>query len=384
VDDPVGRVIAGYRIERFLGRGAAGRVFLARHERLDRACALKLFEPGAFFVEEGRAAAALVHPNIITVHAIGEAAGVPFLEMEYVRGGTLHGRGTLAPGEATAFAAQVAAALAAAHGAGIVHRDVKASNVLVTPEGVAKLSDFGLARRAPDAKAGICGTPEYMAPELFAGKPGDARSDVYALGVLFHVLLSGMTPFRAATLGELLKGARAGPAERPSGLPPRVAGCLDAFLAYDAAARPQDGAAAGRMLAGALREARPLDALLRTAFSAEQEIGWEREGGRYRVRLRFPGGRGQTLFVEEAKELVLIWSACCPARPTHHEYALRLNAELPHGALCIRDVDGAPTFVVVDTFLRTSVDVEALRRSIVEVARRADAVEKLLTGADER
>ncbi|MFI5403791.1 MAG: serine/threonine-protein kinase, partial [Planctomycetota bacterium] len=286
MDDPVGREIAGYKIEKFLGRGAAGRVFLARHERLDRPCALKRFTPGAFFVEEGRAAAALVHQNIITVHAIGEAEGVPFLEMEYVRGGTLQGRGPLAPAEATAFAAQVAAALAAAHGAGIVHRDVKASNVLVTPEGVAKLSDFGLARRAPEPKGTICGTPEYMAPELFAGKPGDARSDVYALGVLFHVLLSGMTPFRAATLTELVEGARAGPAERPSGLPPRVAGCLGAFLAYDASARPQDGAAAGRMLADALREARPLDALLKAAFSAEQEIGWEREGGRYRVRLR--------------------------------------------------------------------------------------------------
>lgn len=388
MDDLVGSAFAGYSVERLLGRGAAGRVFLARHGRLDRACALKIFDreavAGDRFVEEGRAAAALVHPHIITVHAIGEAEGVPFLEMEYVRGGTLLGRGTLAPAEATAFLAQVASALAAAHDAGIVHRDVKASNVLVTPEGVAKLSDFGLARRLRDAAGDLCGTPEYMAPELFAGAPADARTDVYALGVLYHVLLAGAPPFRAATLQELMEGLRARVAEPPPGLPPRVAECLRALLARDPSERPADGAAAARMLAGALREARPLEALLRSSFSAEQEIGWELEGPRWRVRLRFPGGRGQTLFVEESGDLVLIWSACCPARPEHHEYALRLNAELPHGALCIRDVDGVPTFVAVDTHTRAGLDVEALRRSIVEVARRADEVEGRLAGTDER
>lgn len=394
--DLAGREIAGYRIERLLGRGAMGRVFLARHGRLDRACALKVFDAAAVasdpaflerFVEEGRAAASLVHPNVITVHAIGEADGLHFLEMEYVRGGTLADRareGALPPTDATWLAEQVASALAIAHGAGIVHRDVKASNVLVTADGVAKLSDFGLARRVRDPARDLCGTPEYMAPELFVGAPGDARTDVYALGVLYHVLLAGAPPFQGKTVAELLRQLRTSDVEPAPGLPPRVSDCLRALLARDPRERPADGAAARTMLDAALRDARPLDALLRAAFSSEQGIGWEREGGKYRMRLRLPGGRGQTLYVEETDDLLLIWSACAPADAAHHEYALRLNAEIPHGAVCIRDVAGVPTYVVVDTYPRPSADVESLRRSVVEVARRADEVEHLLTGNDER
>lgn len=190
-------------------------------------------------------------------------------------------------------------------------------------------------------------------------------------------------PSHGATLGDLVKGIF-NPARPPQGLQSRMASCLEALLARDPSERPANGAAAERLLRAALREALPLDALLRLSFSPEQEIEWEREGPRYRVRLRLPGGRRHTLFVEEPGDLLLIWGACCPARANRHEYALRLNAEIAHGAVCIRDVESVPTFVVVETYPRTSVDVEALRRSVVEVAQRAEEVAGLLARTDEQ
>jgi serine/threonine-protein kinase len=123
------------------------------------------------------------------------------------------------------------------------------------------------------------------------------------------------------------------------------------------------------------------------AFSNRDDVTWQRAGSRYRIDLSLPDGRSQVLYVESSKHstverLLLIYSVCCEAQPEYYENALRMNAEMSHGGLYIRDIDGRKCFVMVDTYPRGTVDVEEIRRSVLEVAYRADAVEKLLTGFD--
>src|SRR5271155_442291 len=197
-DELIGTQLHVYRCEALLGRGAMGRVYLAHHEDLGRNCALKVLAPrvwqrdieyGKRFVSEGRTAAALVHPNIVTTHAIGESRGYRFLEMEFVPGRSLQEliehEQRLLPVHAMLLILRIADGLAAAHQKGIIHRDLKPDNVLVSVQSVPKIADFGLAKRVwseRDEAELLVGTPHYMAPELFNGEPATAASDVYALG----------------------------------------------------------------------------------------------------------------------------------------------------------------------------------------------------------
>jgi len=203
-----------------------GEVYRARDRRLSREVAVKVLardggsgaDSFARFVDEARAASALNHPGIVTVHDFGEEGGRPYIVMELVEGESLRSRlarGPLPPREVASLGALIAEALAAAHEHGIVHRDLKPENVLVTPEGRAKVLDFGLARRSPlrsgrpgdtvearlkeTAPGLVVGTVDYMSPEQVRGDPVDGRSDVFALGVLLHELLSGRPPFGRAT-----------------------------------------------------------------------------------------------------------------------------------------------------------------------------------------
>ena len=393
-----------YEIDSLLGSGGMGSVYLARHALLQRPCALKVLHPDRaehdseylrHFREEGKAAAGLVHPNIITVHAIGEERGYHFLEMEYLPGGSLSDlidreRG-LTPVRATTLAVRVAGGLAAAHARNIIHRDLKPDNIMISQRGVPKITDFGLAKQVEEQPGqvapGVAGTPAYMAPELFAGQPACPATDVYALGVTYYRLLAGGLPHHATTLADLIDAVLTRRPEPIPGLPASMADCLDAMLAKRRENRPADAAEALAMLSEALRTARDVDALLHEAFSDEQGIEWTREDGSWRLRLRFAGGRGQTVILEQSASgarpaLLMIYSICGPARPEFHEQALRLNSEIPHGALAIREVNGAACFVMVDTYPLATVDVEAVRRSVIEVAERADAVENLLTGQD--
>ena len=220
-----GTRLGPYEIQAAIGAGGMGEVYLAHDTRLNRKVALKSLsgpsvdtpEARDRLLREARAAAQLTHPNIAAIHDILDTGPCPCIVMEYVQGETLAAkiaRGPSPSGQAVAIGVQLADALAHAHAAGVVHRDLKPANVQVTPDGTAKILDFGLARSRsledPTMPAGaaagdvarsqagrLTGTPAYMAPEQLMGKPATPQSDVYGLGVLLFEALSGRRPFEA-------------------------------------------------------------------------------------------------------------------------------------------------------------------------------------------
>jgi eukaryotic-like serine/threonine-protein kinase len=241
------RVVAGrYRLGARLGSGAMGVVWQAHDDRLHRTVAVKqlLLQPNltpaqsqeahARTMREGRIAARLSHPNAITVYDAVEHDGEPWLIMEYLPSRSLAAviaeRGSIAPEEAARIGAQVAAALVAAHGAGIVHRDVKPANVLLGEDGTVKITDFGISRAVGDvtvtATGMLAGTPAYLAPEVAKGQEPTASSDVFSLGSTLYTAVEGASPFG---IGEntlaLLYAVAAGKVS-----PPRQAGPLTALL----------------------------------------------------------------------------------------------------------------------------------------------------------
>ena len=226
-----GDKLGPYEILAQIGAGGMGEVYRARDSRLGRDVAIKILprdrvadpERKKRFLQEARAASALNHPNIVALYDIANDAGVDYLVMEYVPGKTLNQ--IIAPkglplAEALNYAQQIATGLAAAHAAGIVHRDVKPGNVIVTADSQVKILDFGLAKlveRAPDAEdetqtlesaltdAGtLMGTVAYMSPEQAEAKPLDHRSDIFSLGVVLHEMVAGRQPFRGKSHVEML------------------------------------------------------------------------------------------------------------------------------------------------------------------------------------
>lgn len=215
--------IGPYRPLRRLGGGGMGVVWLARDPRLDREIALKLLPPwlaldeaaSRRFWEEAKAASALDHPNIETVHEIGETEdGRRYIVMAYYEGETLAGRirrGPLPVAEVVDVAAQVAEGLGAAHARGIVHRDIKPGNLILTPEGVTKIVDFGVAKvagRALTKTGATLGTVAYMSPEQTRGGEVDRRTDLWSLGVVLFEMLTGKRPFRGANDRVLIHAIR--------------------------------------------------------------------------------------------------------------------------------------------------------------------------------
>jgi streptogramin lyase len=214
-DPRIGSELAGYRIEALLGRGGMGVVYRAHDLALDRPVALKVLSPELAaevsfrerFLTESRLAASIDHPNIVPVYDAGEVAGELFIAMRYVEGRDLREllrEGRLAPQRAIALCSQVADALDAAHERGLVHRDVKPSNVLLDPREHAYLADFGLTRRLADrdaftAEARSLGTIDYVSPEQIRGDEVDGRADVYSLGCLLYECFLGEPPFRRST-----------------------------------------------------------------------------------------------------------------------------------------------------------------------------------------
>jgi serine/threonine-protein kinase len=211
-----GRVVLGrYRVERELGRGGMGAVYLASDSKLGDQVALKVISSAlagdpeqavARFHREVQASRRVTHPNVVRIHDLGEEGPLLFLSMEYVEGETLAARirrgGALPIADAARVVGEVACGVAAAHAAGVVHRDLKPQNVLLAPGGV-KVIDFGLATTSffagMTATGMILGTPEYMAPEQIRGGTMDARVDVYALGALAYHVLCGRPPFVGET-----------------------------------------------------------------------------------------------------------------------------------------------------------------------------------------
>jgi serine/threonine-protein kinase len=242
-DPMLGRVIAGrYRLEARIGEGGMGVVYRARHVLIDRVVAVKLIRPDlrgethlrAWMLREARAANRVDHAHIIDIHDIGETEeGELYLVMEYLVGQSLSSelaRGSMALTRGVDILEQMCAALARAHDLGVVHRDLKSDNILLTSRGgrkdFVKILDFGLAHLAMDPrlapKGAVFGTPEYMAPEQARGEEATAQSDLYALGVLFFEMLTGQLPFRSDDRETLLEMQRTAVAPRPRTIKPDV------------------------------------------------------------------------------------------------------------------------------------------------------------------
>jgi serine/threonine protein kinase/Flp pilus assembly protein TadD len=207
----IGETVSHYEILEKLGEGGGGVVYQARDTRLNRIVALKFLRPQLlgseeekrFLVREAQAAAALDHPNICTIYEIDETDGQVFISMAFIEGVSLKKRVQSDPfdvEEAIHVAIQVAEGLEAAHRKGIVHRDIKSANIMVTDKGLAKITDFGLALLAEEAeittREKIIGTPSYMSPEQARGESVDQRADIWAWGVVFYEMLAGQLPFR--------------------------------------------------------------------------------------------------------------------------------------------------------------------------------------------
>jgi eukaryotic-like serine/threonine-protein kinase len=218
--DLSGRTISHYKVIEKLGEGGMGVVYRAEDTKLHRTVALKFLRPDAIgseepntrFLQEARLAAALDHPNICTVHDIEEADGHTFLAMAYVPGENLSDKVRQRPllfEEALNIAVQMAEGLHVAHENGIVHRDIKSANVIVTDKGQVKIMDFGLAHLAGGARitrtGTIVGTPVYMSPEQVRGQDVDHRTDIWSLGVVLYEMVTGRLPFR----GDFVPDSRA-------------------------------------------------------------------------------------------------------------------------------------------------------------------------------
>jgi serine/threonine-protein kinase len=261
------RQIGRYQVERVLGRGAMGTVYLATDPHIQRQVALKTIraellhdarnggeaseaELPARFINEARAAGRLVHPHIVSVFDYGEADGVAFIALEYVRGETLAERlvqhaanGTTMPlMRVLVWFTQLLDALAYAHEVGVIHRDIKPANLLIAPRGECKITDFGIAQLDTGRLTQIgmmIGTPSYMSPEQYSGVEIDARSDLFSAGVVLYEMLTGKCPFSgssAAVMQQVLNDMPPAPSSRLADLPPE----LDAMVLKALAKQPGD------------------------------------------------------------------------------------------------------------------------------------------------
>jgi serine/threonine-protein kinase len=283
------QTLGRYRLLGELGRGAMGVVYRAEDPMLSRTVAIKTISMVADaeeraeyekrFYQEAKAAGGLSHPNVVTIYDIGHAGDVVYMAMEYVEGTELRDLlqgGRLDAAAAVDIAAQVAEGLAYAHARGVVHRDVKPANIMVSRDGPAKIMDFGIARmRASDVKTQtgmLLGSPKYMAPEQLLGGPIDPRCDIFSLGVVLYEALTGAPPFSGADISQIMYQIVHATPPPPSAVNSRVPPMLDLVvakaLAKDPAARYQDA----RALAADLRACRAQVAARAAAADADDTL----------------------------------------------------------------------------------------------------------------
>jgi eukaryotic-like serine/threonine-protein kinase len=265
----IGRTLGHYRIESKLGEGGMGVVYKAHDSRLGRPVAIKILPPDRLadsagkqrFIREARAASALNHPGIVTIHDVGSEDGMDFIVMEYIDGRTLDA--LIAPkgmpaAQMLRHATQIAGALAAAHGAGILHRDLKPSNVMITVDGRTKILDFGVAKllEPADSQSGattlaapltedrvLVGTAAYMSPEQAEGRKVDARSDIFSFGIVLYEMATGLKPFtgdsRLSLLSRIVNDDPKAPREIVTSVPPELERVVLRCLRKDPARRFQ-------------------------------------------------------------------------------------------------------------------------------------------------
>jgi serine/threonine-protein kinase len=313
-----------YSLERELGRGGMGVVYLAREVRLDRPVAIKLLPPSRArdaalrerFMREARTAAKLSHPNVIPIFTVDEVGEFVFFAMAYVEGETLtervRSRGPLPPSEAARMLREAAWALAYAHSQGLVHRDVKPDNIILeSGTGRALVADFGIAGAVRDAGglAGeVIGTPEFMSPEQALGEQVDGRSDLYALGCVGFFALSGKLPFEAEKATEVLAKQVTEPAPplaTAAPVPRKLAAAIDRCLAKDPAERPQKAEDFAERLTLALEQRKEIPVALRAFVKHNARL----DGGGvllYPFGLLFASGFVGSLFGTESAFMTLI------------------------------------------------------------------------------
>lgn len=411
-DELIGTQLGNYLVEQFCGQGAMARVYRARHLTLYRPCALKLLsaeleqaQPQLVnaLLTEARLAAQLVHPHVVTVHNIGEDRGYHFIEMEFVPGQSLKALAEttrLDITRATRFVHHICEALAEAHRQNLIHRDIKPSNVLVTHQDVAKLADFGLARRVEELRSrhgvSLSGTPNFMAPELWRGEPASRASDIYAVGITYFYLCTGRYPFAAPRLVELGLLHQQQPVPDVRQFNPQVPDSVANIINRCLAKAPEDRFANVEELLDAIHSSylgmRSLESILHEALIGLPVTIRCDDPKTFRVDVALQDNRSQTVYVEEClparqklpvgTKVVRVYSPCGKADPEFFRRALELNADICFGALAVTDCCGGMHFVMVHTHPRNSCDPGDLRASIMSIAQNADKVEQALGARD--
>jgi eukaryotic-like serine/threonine-protein kinase len=275
-----------YRVERVLGNGAMASVVLAHDEELDRLVAVKLLDERlaadesfrARFAREARVAAALSHPNVVTVFDVGEHDGRPFIVMEHVEGRTLEERlrreGPLPADEVRRIARQVCSGLEHAHAQGLIHRDLKPANLIERDDGTIKIADFGIARAAETTlteTGTILGTAAYLAPEQAEGREVTQATDLYGLGVVLYELLTGERPWEVESLAALASRGTEPAPEPPPDAPADLRAAIARCLAPDAADRPTSAGEVADLLD---RQPEAATVVLPNARRARARRGW--------------------------------------------------------------------------------------------------------------
>jgi serine/threonine protein kinase len=383
---PAPPAIPGYEILGVLGRGGMGVVYKARHLKLQRLVALKMILAGGHasgeqlsrFRTEAEAVARLQHPNVVQIHEVGELDGLPFFSLEFVEGGSLADRldGTpWLPRQAAQLVETLARAVHVAHQNGIVHRDLKPANVLLTVDGVPKITDFGLAKKL-DATAGptgtgdVMGTPSYMAPEQAGqhSQPIGPATDVYALGTILYELLTGRPPFKGATPVDTVFQVVHEEPVPPRRLQPKLPRDLETVCLKCLQKEPHKRYASAEALADDLRRfLQDLPIQARPAGKLERLGRWCRRNPRVASLLTFLA----VLVVGGSTAVTCLWLVAEDRRrlaETNQELASQAKAKAEKNYRhALKAVDDYCTKVAADPRLREK-DLEPLRKELLQTA----------------
>jgi eukaryotic-like serine/threonine-protein kinase len=348
-----------YVLGEFLGSGGMGEVYLAHDGVLERAVALKVLrsqyvrdeEFAERFRREARSAASLSHPHIVQVYDKGETEdGTSYIAMEYVPGGTLKEqivrRGPFADRETAAVGAQIADALGAAHERGVIHRDIKPQNVLVTASGDLKVTDFGLARAASavtsSATGVIFGTAGYISPEQALGEPVGPRSDLYSLGVILYEMLTGELPFTADNSIAVCMKHVTEPPQPPKHLNPEISDGMDALVVKLLAKNPAGRYASATELLDDLERVRDGLAPVLTLEATTQPLGEAPHSALRRVAVARRRRASRTLAVAAVAMLALLGTFLSGLLQDRH-------GAVPRAQGVARDLIDPPDKAAIDT-----------------------------------